>query len=242
MSQITIQTPYLLHPIEEFHQITLDLDFSASSGRIICDPNACSIGPFGDRQICTLIAPETADIKLVGLDIADPTGQGRQIYGISGAPLKHQLTLVAPRDNKGDFRLVHTTRTGQRRVVSTEPAVNVLLGYGDDDLVCTPLAREVDGTIAQADLRPGFVNDTWFLTAAGKKPNLNTIVKLQPRIYVRKPEYWGFDVYDCRRGDIVLPTVAPYTVSVDATQHLGTCGVEVFWAGGESVKIDTPKA
>lgn len=236
-----IQTPYLVNPIEDFHQITMDIDFGGGTGRIICDPNTCSIGPFGDRQICTLIAPQSEDITLAPLRIADPTGQGRQLYGLTGHPLRNELNLVAPPGNTGDFRLIHIQRNGQRRVVSTEPVLNSVLGYGDDDLVCTPLARTVDDMTAQADLRPGFVNNTWILTVAGKKPNLNTVVKIQPRIYVRQPEYWGFDILTCRRGDIVLPTIAPYTESTDATAHLGTHGVEVFWADGESQRIDTPK-
>ncbi|ADJ27134.1 hypothetical protein [Nitrosococcus watsonii] len=236
-----IQTPYLVNPIEDFHQITLDLDFGGGAGRIICDPNACSIGPFGDRQICTMMAPESADITLIPLRIADPTGRGRQLYSIAGDPLRNELNLVSPPGDTGDFRLIYIQRNGQRRVVSTEPVFNPIPGHGDDDLVCSPLARKFDDTIAQADLRPGFVSNTWILTVAGKKPNLNTIVKIRPLIYIRQPEYWGFDILDCRRGDIVLPNVAPYTESLDVTSYLGTCGVEVFWAD-ESQRIDISKA
>ena len=86
---INIQTPYLVNPIEDFHQITLDLDFASSSGRIVCDLNTCSIGPFGDRQICTRIAPFVAEIGLVGLDIPDPSGQDRQLFSITGSPLRN---------------------------------------------------------------------------------------------------------------------------------------------------------
>ena len=233
-----IQTPYLINPIEDFHQITLDLDFGTNSGRITCDPNSCSLGPFGDREICTLIAPQMEAITLNRLRIADPAGLGRSLYRIEGHPLRNELNLVAPPGNTGDFRLIHTQRNGQRRVVSTEPVPNSTHRGCDEDMVCTPLARTVADMTAQAELRPGIVNDTWILTVTGKKPNLNTQVKIQPRIYIDQPEYWGFDIADCRRGDITLPAITPYTESMDVTAHLGTCGVEVIWANGESQKID----
>lgn len=240
MSSVSIQTPYLINPIEDFHQISLDLDFAAGTGRIVCDPNTCSLGPFGDRQICTLIAPQSDAITLTPLRIADPSGQGRHLFTIVGSPLRNELSLVAPAGNVGDFRLVHTQRNGTKRVVSTEPVPNGLIGHGDEDMVCTPLQRIVDQQTAQADLRPGFVGGSWILIVAGKKPNLNTTVKIRPRIYVRQPEHWGFDIVDCRRGDIALPAIAPYTESLDVSATLGTQGVEVFWADGQSQRIDLP--
>ncbi|MEM6450646.1 MAG: hypothetical protein AAF703_10065 [Cyanobacteria bacterium P01_D01_bin.105] len=240
MAIISIQTPYLVNPIEDCHQITLDLDFETGTGRMMCDPNLCSLGAFGDRQICTRIAVQTTDITLERLEIADVSDQERQLYNIAGSPLSSSLSLVAPKDNDGDFRLVQTQINGERRVVSTEPIAKPIGSCGNEDLVCTPLTREVNGQVAQADLRPGFVTNTVLLIVGGQKPNLNTEVMLQPLVYVQQPEYWGFKVLDCQRGDITLPAISEYMVSLDVTSQLGTKGVEVIWANGESVKIDLP--
>lgn len=240
MATTAIQTPYLVNPIEDCHQITLNLDFETGTGRMMCDPNLCSLGPFGDRQFCTRIAIQTSDITLNLLEIADGSGQGRQLYTITGSPLRSSLSLVAPKDNDGDFRLIQTQANGERRVVSTEPVAQPMGTCRNEDLICTPLAREVNCQVAQADLRPGFVTDTLILIVGGQKPNLNTEVMLQPLVYVQQPEYWGFSVLDCQRGDISLPAIGDYMVSLDVTSQLGTKGVEVIWANGESIKIDLP--
>lgn len=75
----------------------------------------------------------------------------------------------------------------------------------------------------------GIVNNTWFLTVFGTKPTVSMKVELRPRIYIRKPEYWGIEVVGCV-PPIVLPTVGPFTESIPVTDFMGTKGIEVIGA------------
>lgn len=90
-----------------------------------------------------------------------------------------------------------------------------------------------------AQVVPGFVNDTYILIVSGTKPYLNMVVELQPRIYVRQPEYWGIEVVGSIPGGIGLPTQASYTVSKELTGIIGTKGIEVIGASA-SLEIDVP--
>lgn len=74
------------------------------------------------------------------------------------------------------------------------------------------------------------------LIVEGMKPYLNMKVRLQPRIYIVQPEYWGIEVVGCLDG-IGLPTLAPYCESLPLTHAMGTKGIEVIGAG-KSVKIE----
>src|SRR5215813_4830372 len=73
----------------------------------------------------------------------------------------------------------------------------------------------------EAEVRPGFVNKTWFLIVSGMKPWLNMTVELHPRVYIRQPEYWGIEVVGCLRG-IGLPVMTPYHVVLDISHTRGT--------------------
>lgn len=105
---------------------------------------------------------------------------------------------------------------------------------------CHDLAKTVDDIEATVEIRPGFVNDTYFLIMKGRKPHANTSVELKPVTYVRQPEYWQIDVMECSEGDILLPAIMPYAIDEEVSQVMGTKGLELHWANGEVQKIDKP--
>ncbi|HEV2835017.1 MAG TPA: hypothetical protein VGW58_06860 [Pyrinomonadaceae bacterium] len=81
----------------------------------------------------------------------------------------------------------------------------------------------------RAEVRPGFLPDTWILIVSGTKPYLNMTVQLVPLIYIRRPEFWGIEVVGTLPG-IGLPATAPYTVTLQLDSVLGTKGIEVIGA------------
>lgn len=64
------------------------------------------------------------------------------------------------------------------------------------------------------------------LTVTGTKPSTDVAVKLVPLVYVKQPAYWGIKVTGCSSG-VGLPVLTPYTVTLDVTGTMGTCGIEV---------------
>ena len=90
----------------------------------------------------------------------------------------------------------------------------------------------------RAEVRPGFVPNTWFLIVSGTKPYVNMTVELSPLIYIRQPEYWGIEVIGRLTG-IGLPMTAPYSVSIPLNGILGTKGIEVIGANKRQ-KIPVP--
>ena len=90
----------------------------------------------------------------------------------------------------------------------------------------------------RAEVRPGFVPNTWFLIVSGTKPYVNMTVELSPLIYVRQPEYWGIEVIG-RLPGIGIPMTAPYSVSIPLDGILGTKGIEVIGASKRK-KIPVP--
>jgi hypothetical protein len=91
-----------------------------------------------------------------------------------------------------------------------------------------------------ADVRPGIVNDTWFLIVSGFAPYLNMQVNLVPLVYITQPEYWTIEVVGCLPG-IGLPTEdpCPYIVAIPLDGITGTKGIEVK-GGRRSERIDVP--
>jgi len=104
---------------------------------------------------------------------------------------------------------------------------------------CRLLARTIDGFKAQAQVVPGFVNDTYFAIVQGKKPYLNMTVTLSPLTYVRQPEYWGIEVIGCVSG-IVLPAIGSYDEHLSLDGIRGTKGIEIIWANGETERFPVP--
>lgn len=89
-----------------------------------------------------------------------------------------------------------------------------------------------------AEVRPGFVNNTFFLFVSGTKPYINMTVRLVPVVYVRQPEYWQIDVVGIL-PNIGLPMLGPYAAHLDLTNVLGTKGIEVVGATrSERIDID----
>ena len=91
----------------------------------------------------------------------------------------------------------------------------------------------------EARVVPGFVTGTYILIVSGEKPYLNMQVELVPRIYVRQPEWWGFEVVGSIPGGIGLPAFGRYTADKDITSVTGTKGVEVFGTD-YSLKLPVP--
>ena len=79
-----------------------------------------------------------------------------------------------------------------------------------------------------ADVRPGFVPRTWFLTVTGEAPCANMEVRLVPLIYVQCPEYWGIEVVGCLPSGVCLRQVVPYRVTIPLNGIIGSRGIEVI--------------
>jgi hypothetical protein len=245
---VVLMSEYLSHQIEGYTQITFagKIEDTGGSGELTLDPNACSLNQFGDKEICTLIAPTVRTVKLQRLRTADPAGLNRRLYSASGTGLSNRnpIVFVVPDALDGHYRLVYSTRNGQRHVVPLERRTYTVAAKADADKAtdrspCRALARTVDGETAQAKVVPGFVNGTYILIVQGKVPIANATVKLHPVVYTRKPEYWRIHVLQCV-GDVVLPAIGEYTASLPIDNYRGTKGIEVMWANGESVKLDVP--
>ncbi len=93
----------------------------------------------------------------------------------------------------------------------------------------------------EARVVPGIVPRTWILIVSGTKPYLNMTVELSPRIYIRRPEYWGIEVVGSLPG-IGLPATAPYTVSLPLDGVTGTKGIDVIGANRTERIAVPPKA
>ena len=245
---ISLRSIHLASPIEGYTQFTLIGDLEGANGRAVLevDPNECSLNPFGDREICTEITPVTRTVSMKLTRLADPMNLNRQYWVVVGSPLENLLALIVPHDPKDSYRLVYTARDGTRQVIAMEPLVyakngDVKSGSCSGDFgksTCSPLARTVDGTKAEAKVIPGFVSNTYFLELLGKKPHANTWVAIKPAVYPRKPEYWRIDIHECHTGSILLPTVAPYRLFEEITRMIGTEGIELYWANGEMQRIE----
>ncbi|MGD9543905.1 MAG: hypothetical protein AB7F41_12395 [Methylocystis sp.] len=91
------------------------------------------------------------------------------------------------------------------------------------------LSRTVGGVKAKAEVRPGFVPDTYILIVSGKKPCLNMTVRLAPATYVRQPEYWEIQVTGSVPG-ICLTAIGDYHETLPLDGVRGAKGVVVKWA------------
>ena len=91
----------------------------------------------------------------------------------------------------------------------------------------------------QAQVVPGIINDTYFLTVTGEAPCLNMEVALVPMIYIDCPEYWAIEVTGTLKGGICLTAIKPYQVTIPLAGITGSKGVEVV-GGNRTEKIDVP--
>jgi len=58
-----------------------DMDL-AEKALLHLDINQCTLNVFGDREICTKIAPRTIDVRITRIRLADPAGKDRAIYTV----------------------------------------------------------------------------------------------------------------------------------------------------------------
>ena len=91
----------------------------------------------------------------------------------------------------------------------------------------------------KAEVRPGFVSETYFLVVTGNAPCMNMQVSLEPLTYVQQPEYWGIEVVGCLTGGICLTAELPFLASIPLAGITGTRGIEVIGAE-HTQKIDVP--
>jgi hypothetical protein len=82
----------------------------------------------------------------------------------------------------------------------------------------------------KAEVRPGFIPNTFFLIVSGTVPCANMRVELIPLIYVQRPDYWEIEVVAFLPGPICLPQVRKYTETIPLDGILGTAGIEVVGA------------
>jgi hypothetical protein len=82
----------------------------------------------------------------------------------------------------------------------------------------------------KAEVRPGFVPNTFFLIVTGSLPCANMQVELIPLVYIRRPEYWEIEVVARMAGPICLPQIRPFTETLPLDGILGTQGIEVVGA------------
>jgi hypothetical protein len=75
----------------------------------------------------------------------------------------------------------------------------------------------------------GIVNNTYILVVSGTSPCLNLEVRLRPRIYIRRPEWWAIEVVGCLNGMCLTATRA-YTETLEISSVWGTEGIEVIGA------------
>ena len=93
----------------------------------------------------------------------------------------------------------------------------------------------------RAEVRPGFLPETYILVVSGTKPYLNMQVELSPLVYIRQPEYWGIEVIGSLPG-IGLLGPTPYTVSLPLDGIRGSLGIEILGANQTQLLNIPPKA
>lgn len=246
---ILVRTVRLWQPVERASQLML-YGVLGGEGILTLDPNHCQLDQFGDDELCTEIAPVTRHVKITRLRTPDPLGRGRALYSIENAGLRGRLYLVVPPDpGKDAYRFVHEDGSS-RRAITAERLVYEQVKLADPSgveginglpiLDLVPGGKKCDRIdFEDAQVIGGFVNDTYFLFVSGKKPNLNMKVRLLPRVYVQRPEYWGIDLVGCVEGDVSLPATGPYVVSLPLGGITGTKGVAVI-GKTKGMKLDVP--
>jgi hypothetical protein len=75
------------------------------------------------------------------------------------------------------------------------------------------------------------------LTVSGMKPYTNMEVSLSHEAYNGRPAYWRTVVVGCVKNGLVLSIAAPYYITMNLDQFVGTKGVEIV---GASRRIRRP--
>lgn len=103
-----------------------------------------------------------------------------------------------------------------------------------NELPAALTCRRID--FENAHVFQGFIPGTWFLAVSGMKPWANMEVYPQPLIYKTRPDYWEIEIIGCLRG-IGMPTIAPYSQTIELSGIIGNKGIEVVGAN-KSEKFD----
>ena len=90
------------------------------------------------------------------------------------------------------------------------------------------------------EVRPGFINDTWFLHVGGTQPYYNMKVELVPIMYVSQPEYWEIQLVGILT-DVGLPATKPFHVAMLLGPFIGTKGIEVVGTRRKRVSLPPQK-
>jgi hypothetical protein len=89
----------------------------------------------------------------------------------------------------------------------------------------------------KAEVRPGFIPNTFFLIVTGNAPYFRMDVQLVPLVYVKRPEYWEIEVVGCLPGPFALREFKPFTETLPLDAITGEKGIEVVGAT-KRVRID----
>jgi hypothetical protein len=79
------------------------------------------------------------------------------------------------------------------------------------------------------------------LTVSGIKPYTNMEVSLSHEAYSGRPAYWRTVVVGCVKNGLVLPIAAPYYITMNLDQFVGTKGVEIVGAS-RSIRRPVPRS
>ncbi len=118
--RIDLSTVYLPDGVANARLITVRGELGGA-GTLVLDPNTCVTNAFGDRTVCTEIAPLPIEIRMSRVNAADPSGRGRRIYRLDGKgiPADTSFALVVPRRRSEPHRLV-VVHKDRRRAITLE--------------------------------------------------------------------------------------------------------------------------
>lgn len=231
--RIDFESKYLGSAVAGFHGFRIEFELDGNvpaQGTLVMDPNACGLNGFGDRTICTRIAPTHEEVAVTELRVHDPTGQRRRVFDVRQHGLKGDLRLVTT-TSIDDGWFVYQSANAVRTIVDLDPVRATPLGVAARSMAsasCVPLPITVDGTTASHKVVAGFLNETWILLLQGKKPNGATRVDFEPLVYTKRPDYWEIIVSECSDG-IVIPVVTSYDEAFEITPYLGHKGIELVF-------------
>ena len=80
------------------------------------------------------------------------------------------------------------------------------------------------------EVRPGYLNDTYFLIVSGSVPCFNMDIRLSPYVYITCPEYWGIELTASLPGGVCLNAIKPFTLVLELSGITGSKGIEVIGA------------
>ncbi|QDT38958.1 hypothetical protein [Stratiformator vulcanicus] len=235
--QVDLASVYMNEAVAGGHQIRLTGELGGT-GELQLDPNRCGVDEFGNLTFCTRMAARPVPVKFELLK--QNKIAGLFLYAIKGEGLRETLRLVVPENNEGNYRLVAMTDGKVTRVVTLEGGRKREANEGqpENGSNCDPLSRTVDGTTATAKVTAQKNGKGFVLTVSGKKPSISTVVTLSPVRYIAQPDFWEIPVLDCRTGDIGLPAIGNYEVTLELDSTLGKKGIEVVWADGKRERIE----